>query len=226
MKTPQTSSAPDTPLPRKRGRPSRNDQRHDLQARLLEAALEAFADGGFDGASLSQIAKKAETDIALIRYYFGSKQDLWTAALDDLNERLQSELSTVLKKDKGDSATQTLKTAIHWFVEMSAAHPALSRIIVHEGNDNGERGKYIAKDFIGPFYDIVADLIEGAKREESVPDVATRTVFFMITHGGSFPMAMPALTNAFPGGKISSKRALRAHYEAIVALVMRENGST
>ena len=51
---------------------------------------------------------------------------------------------------------------------------------------------------------------------------ADRTIFFMITHGGSFPMALPALTNAFPGGDISKLANLTAHAEALIGSILSE----
>mgnify|MGYP003640640273 FL=1 len=44
----------------------------------------------------------------------------------------------------------------------------------------------------------------------------------MITHGGSFPIALPALTNAFPGGDISKLANLTAHAEALIASILSE----
>lgn len=41
------------------------------QARILEAAINAFAASGYSGTSLRAIASKANCDVALIPYYFG-----------------------------------------------------------------------------------------------------------------------------------------------------------
>lgn len=207
--------------PRKAGRPSASGPTADMESQLMTAALTVFGDKGYDGASLSQIAEHADADIALIRYYFGSKQDLWHKALSQLSEELGREGLRTLADAADQSATQQLVAAISWFLTMSAEKPFVSRIIVSEGNDTGPRGHFIAKEFVGPFYKIMATLIDGAKQEGTVPNVSTRTIFFMITHGGSFPMAMPTLTNAFPGGKIESKKALAAHVDAITSLIVR-----
>ena len=45
----------------------------------------------------------------------------------------------------------------------------------------------------------------------------------MITHGGSFPMALSALTNAFPGGDITTDKALKAHGDAIIKLIFNDD---
>ncbi|NWK97925.1 hypothetical protein DM806_20135 [Sphingobium lactosutens] len=51
---------------------------------MLAVALEAFAAQGFDGASVRHIAAQAGVDPALIKHQFGSKADLWHAAVDTL----------------------------------------------------------------------------------------------------------------------------------------------
>ncbi|OBF54135.1 TetR family transcriptional regulator [Mycobacterium sp. 852002-50816_SCH5313054-b] len=50
--------------------------------RLLEAARQQFLQHGYRGTSLRSIAAQAGVDVMLIRRYFGSKQELFTAATD------------------------------------------------------------------------------------------------------------------------------------------------
>ncbi len=59
----------------------------DNRSRLLQAATEAFAEFGYEGASLRAIADNANVSFQLIAYYFGSKEELWIATVDFLFER-------------------------------------------------------------------------------------------------------------------------------------------
>lgn len=54
------------------------------QARILEAAINAFAASGYSGTSLRAIASKANCDVALIPYYFGSKAELFMECIGDV----------------------------------------------------------------------------------------------------------------------------------------------
>ena len=49
---------------------------NEKQIQILEVAEKLFSDLGFKGASVRQIAKKADINIAMISYYFGSKEKL------------------------------------------------------------------------------------------------------------------------------------------------------
>ncbi len=59
----------------------------DTRQRLLEAAIILFAEKGFDGAGIREIAQKAQANSALVQYYFGSKEGLYTSALKFLFEQ-------------------------------------------------------------------------------------------------------------------------------------------
>jgi AcrR family transcriptional regulator len=48
---------------------------------LLDAAQELFGENGFDGTTVREISERAGVDHALIARYFGSKADLYVAAL-------------------------------------------------------------------------------------------------------------------------------------------------
>ena len=49
---------------------------NDKQIQILETAEKLFAENGFDGTSVRQISKAADINIAMISYYFGSKEKL------------------------------------------------------------------------------------------------------------------------------------------------------
>jgi TetR/AcrR family transcriptional regulator len=59
----------------------------DNRARLLHSATDAFAEYGYEGASLRTIADNADVSFQLIAYYFGSKEELWVATVEYLFER-------------------------------------------------------------------------------------------------------------------------------------------
>jgi len=213
-----TTQTPPDKGERKRGRP-RGVDGPDLKQALLKAAIDQFAERGFDGVSLSQIASEIDADVGLTRYYFGSKASLWTAAMEHLAGCFVADLVAENTFEEG-SKTDALKSLIRAFIIASAKWPQVSRIIVFDGDKSDERGVFITEQMVGPFYWLLTELVEGAKAEGTVPNVSTRTMFFMITHGGSFPMALPALTNAFPGEDISSDKGLEAHAEAIISLIL------
>ena len=54
---------------------------NEKQIKILEIAEKLFAENSFDGTSIRQISKEADINIAMISYYFGSKEKLLKALL-------------------------------------------------------------------------------------------------------------------------------------------------
>ena len=54
----------------------------DTRARVLLAARTSFGERGFDGATIRDVAARAGVDPALVHHYFGSKQQLFVAAME------------------------------------------------------------------------------------------------------------------------------------------------
>ncbi|MFF3774170.1 TetR family transcriptional regulator [Streptomyces sp. NPDC002232] len=72
------------PAPRRRGRPSRAGEGSgpDTRTRILEAARAQFAERGYDKTSVRGIAKAAGVDPALVHHYFGTKDEVFAAAVE------------------------------------------------------------------------------------------------------------------------------------------------
>ena len=49
---------------------------------ILDAAREAFAEHGYDGASIRAIARRADVDPALVHHFFGTKDELFRTAME------------------------------------------------------------------------------------------------------------------------------------------------
>jgi len=64
------------------GRRGRRPGRPDTRAAILAAARGRFASAGFGGTTIRAIAADAGVDAALVHHYFGSKDDLFVAALE------------------------------------------------------------------------------------------------------------------------------------------------
>jgi AcrR family transcriptional regulator len=70
--------------PRRRGRPARTEAAEGPGARdrILAAARAEFAARGYDKTSIRGIAKAANVDPALVHHYFGTKDEVFAAAIE------------------------------------------------------------------------------------------------------------------------------------------------
>ena len=58
------------------------------KVRLLQAGIKEFSAHGYRGASLRDIAKLADTNVAAIKYHFGSKEIFWKEVVSHLYQSL------------------------------------------------------------------------------------------------------------------------------------------
>lgn len=73
--------------------PSRADR---ARARLIAAAIEIFGEKGPKGATVREIARAAGQNVAAIAYYFGSKEQLYSAVLEGIIREIRYQLREVL----------------------------------------------------------------------------------------------------------------------------------
>jgi AcrR family transcriptional regulator len=78
-------------------RPSRNDgDGGSARDALIRAAIELFGRDGYAAVSTRMLSERAGTNIASIKYYFGSKDDLYRAAVEHVVETLRPRLELAL----------------------------------------------------------------------------------------------------------------------------------
>ena len=72
---------------------------NDKQIEILQVAEKLFAEDGFDGTSIRQIAKEAKVNIAMISYYFGSKEKLLETLILDRTSGMKMQLENIYRDD-------------------------------------------------------------------------------------------------------------------------------
>lgn len=69
---------------------------NDKQIQIMEAAERLFADRGFAGTSVRDIAEAAGVNLAMISYYFGSKEKMMEAVFQHRGQHMKMQLQSIL----------------------------------------------------------------------------------------------------------------------------------
>ncbi|MBS1748801.1 MAG: TetR/AcrR family transcriptional regulator [Bacteroidetes bacterium] len=88
----------------------------DKHIHILEVAEQLFAEKGFDGTSVRDIAGKAGVNLAMISYYFGSKEKLM-ASLIDFRSGYTRGILEELNKDESLSPWNKVERLIDLYVD-------------------------------------------------------------------------------------------------------------
>jgi AcrR family transcriptional regulator len=87
----------------------------DARNRLLDAALHLFARNGFAKTSTREIAQAARVNLSSISYYFGDKEGLYRAVIEDPRNNPN------LDPEKINPATMDLRGTLHFLFERFVA---------------------------------------------------------------------------------------------------------
>lgn len=108
---------------------------------MVRETAHIIRENGFKHATVRTIAERAKVNIASIRYYFGSKDQLIGEAI----EYLMNDFETMVQclEDPGKSPHDRLTSFMQGYFQLANVHPALYRSISFAGPDAKENTYFI-----------------------------------------------------------------------------------
>jgi AcrR family transcriptional regulator len=103
----------------------------DKKTQIIEAAVDLFAEKGFEGTSIRDLATKADVNVAMINYYFGSKEKLFECMVKEKAAYTKDILEEIVN-DKGLSEIEKLDRIIDNYVAKIFSNRKFHRIIHQE----------------------------------------------------------------------------------------------
>ncbi len=145
----------------------------DSRELILVAALRAFAENGYDGATTRDIAARARVNHGLIPYYFGGKLKLWQAAVDRAFDRLGAGLDAVLTDPTVADDRERTGLLIRNYVRFIAQNPEFVLLMHDEGRRRGPRMRWLVDRHVKPLYEAMRVLLERTQDRGFLPaDIA------------------------------------------------------
>ena len=106
-----------------------NVKAKDKKDHILDVAEVLFANQGFDAVSVRDISKSAEINLAMISYYFGSKEKLYEAII---NRKLITDENIRLEVDNLDSYEDKIFFFFFLYIKQSFENRKFQNIIFRE----------------------------------------------------------------------------------------------
>ncbi len=103
----------------------------DKKDHIIDNAIELFAERGFEGTSIRELAAKAEVNVAMVNYYFGSKEKLFEAMVAQKAAYSKGMIDEIVK-DKSLSDLEKIDKIIEGFVTRLFTNRKFHRIIHQE----------------------------------------------------------------------------------------------
>jgi AcrR family transcriptional regulator len=102
----------------------------DKQLLIMEAAEQLFAEKTYDSTSVRDIAKAASINIAMISYYFGSKEDLMKSLFGYRMQFMKNRLNELIE-DKTISPLEKMEIIVTSWIDKIFAQQSFHKIMVH-----------------------------------------------------------------------------------------------
>lgn len=156
----------------------------ETKQKIIDVARVLFANLGYEGTSVREIARQAEVNLALVNYYFSSKENLFQEILKEGYLECANQLRSMLENRQGD-LEETLVDMFRYFIEnshdlmshfkmvMSAQH---SHKIMTEGTEDGMYGP--------PGGMVIAEVLKSIAPSATDEDIhwALKSLFSQVTH--------------------------------------------
>jgi AcrR family transcriptional regulator len=103
---------------------------NEKQIEIIHAAEKLFALDGFDGTSVRSIAAKAHVNVAMISYYFGSKERLLESIVLYRINGLRLQLENLVTEDL--SPIEKMNKIVDYYIQQMMSNMRIYKIIQNE----------------------------------------------------------------------------------------------
>lgn len=162
----------------------------DTRTRLIEAAVQAFAAGHYDGVSVRNIEREAGVNRGLVAYHFGSKEELWKAAVAWLADRFRDEFTPYREILRRVSPRERGRVMYSVYTSFCAKHPEYIRLLLMEGQTDSPRLKWIVEQHVRPENEFFDRVVERKGDRDAEAQAIT---YFGFVGAASFIFTVPSL---------------------------------
>jgi len=188
---------------------------------ILKAAERVFAERGFAGATMGDIAAQARLPKANVHYYFGTKDELYRTLLDDILEEWLTPVGGITPDS--DPAT-ALRRYVEAKMTASRTRPLASKVFANEILHGAEVIAGFLSNDLRALVDAKAAVFADWSRRGLIAPVDPRHALFMIwamtQHYADFDVQVRAVLNT----RTLSRRDWAHATEQVTAFVLRGFG--
>jgi len=198
-----------------RGEPARE--------RILVAALQVFAERGFDGARTREIAERAGANLGLLTYYFDGKEPLWRAAVTRAFEELGADLAEVTAQARSETDADeraVLERLLRRFVHFVARRPEFMQLMNDEGKRPGLRMRWLADHHVKPMAAVVSGLMERAQARGLLPAIPLVSMHYIALGAAGLLFSQAPECEYVTGIDPTVEAVAEAHADAVVRLLL------
>jgi TetR/AcrR family transcriptional regulator len=165
------------PRPKKR----RKQQRAlNTKEAIMNAALAEFAEKGFDGASIRNIAERTGLQHPLITYHYRTKDLLWEAVAEYAFGRIRALWDAEVISNPKLTAVERLQEEYRTFLAFTLEHPDFHHFMLRESRPLNPRLPWLTSKMINPLLNRLIPQIRAAQASGELPQGDPALIHYLL----------------------------------------------
>ena len=158
----------------------------ERRQQLLDIGRRLFAERGFEGTSIEEVAAQAGVSKPVVYEHFGGKEGLYAVVVDREVERLLSMTTTLLVE--GDNSREKFLAAMVALLQYIEANADGFRILVRDSNPGSGNGTYgtMLSDIAGQVEYILADFLLSRGQDPKLAPLYAQMLVGMVAFTGQW----------------------------------------
>ena len=143
----------------------------DTRTRILEAAVQVFAQKGYHETRVDDIVAESKTSKGSVYFYFPSKQDIFLGLIDTFSGLLESRLSEAIQKE--NHGIEQMDTALHVCLKLFSQYRTLAKIALVQAVGLGAVFEERRREINQRFARVIQTRLDQAVSDGSIPPLQT-----------------------------------------------------
>ncbi|TDF62198.1 TetR/AcrR family transcriptional regulator [Cupriavidus sp. L7L] len=187
--------------------------------RVLDAAERLFAEGGFDGVSMRDIAAAAEVGLPLIVYHFETKQNLYRALFDRRKTLFDARLEALRTPlaDGEDPVEHLVRAFVEPVIRIQDREEgvAYAKLVAREASDPKAAVRSVVADYFDPF---AMEFVKAIRKALPGNDASYASWAYLFAVGALVMSVFDSRIERISGGKVKTGD-LRRKSEYLVTFI-------
>jgi AcrR family transcriptional regulator len=185
----------------------------DKKDHILDVAERIFSDLGFDGASTRMISGEAGVNMAMLNYYFGSKEGLFIAIFDRKISSFQNVLQNI-GNDDTISSWEKVETYIDLYSERVVNYNCFQKLLYQEMtiNRKSSLSEKISDMLMKNVSELIKILQEGVAKGEFDKNIDIHMVIATLYGTKNFIVNTPLISSALLGYDIQDDKYIERNH--------------
>jgi TetR/AcrR family fatty acid metabolism transcriptional regulator len=196
-------------------------QKDDKRKQILKAAVKVFAEKGYHGARISDVAEAAGVAYGLVYHYYGNKDGL-LASVFDTNWGVFAKAISDVAETPGMSMAEKLGQIVELAFQAFEMFPLVVKVLVLEFGRNARLGETLENPAVAQVFGSLARIFQEGRRSGELSeglDPLAMSVIFMGTLETAFVSFV--LTNTGAHSKLQSGITLDKMKSTVLAIIQR-----